>query len=92
AATPTTATPGTPTAASPTLASPTFGSAPAGPPSASPPTHGRPGPDLTAYEGYSDADLVSEEDEDLIDLGEVGQPVIERVLGGTVIWRESPDG
>lgn len=36
-------------------------------------------------------DLISDDDEDLADLGEVGQPVIERVLGGTVIWRETPD-
>ncbi|MCA0291811.1 MAG: DNA polymerase III subunit gamma and tau [Actinobacteria bacterium] len=38
--------------------------------------------------GLSDEDLVSADDEDLMDLGEVGQPVVERVLGGTVIWRE----
>jgi len=38
-----------------------------------------------------DEDLISDDDEDLTALGEVGQPVVERVLGGTVIWRESPD-
>ena len=53
-------------------------------------------PDLAAladspYAGMADEDLVGDDDEDLADLGEVGQPVVERVLGGTVIWREATD-
>ena len=38
-----------------------------------------------------DEDLISDDDEDLIALGEVGRPVIERVLGGTVIWSEGDE-
>lgn len=39
----------------------------------------------------NDEDLISDDDEDLTDLGEVGQPVVERLLGGKVIWSESSD-
>ena len=39
----------------------------------------------------NDEDLISDDDEDLNDLGEVGQPVVERLLGGKVIWSESSD-
>jgi hypothetical protein len=38
-----------------------------------------------------DEDLISDDDEDVIALGEVGRPVIERVLGGTVIWSEGDE-
>jgi hypothetical protein len=35
---------------------------------------------------------VSPDDEDLVELGEVGQPVVERLLGATVIWKEADEG
>ncbi|MEI2775141.1 MAG: DNA polymerase III subunit gamma and tau [Tetrasphaera sp.] len=47
------------------------------------------GPARSRLAGEADEDLVSDDDEDLVDLGEVGQPVVERLLGGTVIWSES---
>ncbi|MBK6888165.1 MAG: DNA polymerase III subunit gamma and tau [Tetrasphaera sp.] len=58
--------------------------APVAPPPAPPPAPPSPIAD--------EEDLVSPDDEDLVELGEVGQPVVERLLGATVIWKEADEG
>ena len=69
-----------------------WGSAPASAPPAwvsePPPGEAPPAPPETSDDEES---LVSDDDEDLVELGEVGQPVVERLLGATVIWTETDD-
>jgi DNA polymerase-3 subunit gamma/tau len=43
------------------------------------------GPTATPQQRIADDTAASDDDEDIADLGEVGRPVIERILGGTVI-------
>ena len=43
------------------------------------------GPQRTAEQHVADDSAASDDDEDIEGLGEVGRPVIERILGGRVI-------
>lgn len=56
------------------------------------PAGGAPGEAVPQQDVIDDPDAISDDDEDIETSGEIGQAVVERLLGGTVISEDDEEG